>query len=127
MAVSNYKRYLLGCGIAIMVMTAFFLYKKFNPVEHNLFPQCPSKYLTGYDCPGCGSQRAVHSFLNGELSKAFRFNPLLFILLPYGIVVGVFEWIPALRGLPLRKLLINFYVIIVILSVIILFTIWRNL
>ncbi len=127
MAVSKYKKYILGCGITVAVITAFFLYKKFNPLEHHLFPQCPSKYLTGYDCPGCGSQRAIHSLLNGELGNAVRLNPLLFTLLPYGIVVGMFEWIPTLRNHSLRKLLINFYVVIVILSGIILFTIWRNL
>ncbi|AGC75496.1 uncharacterized protein DUF2752 [Nonlabens dokdonensis] len=112
---------------ATLISGFFYVYSLYNPVESNLFPKCPSKYVTGYDCPGCGSQRAVHSLFNGEVSKAFNYNPLLFFLVPYGLLVGVFEWIPSLRNHSFRKLLINFYTIMVVFSIVILFTVWRNL
>jgi hypothetical protein len=123
----SYHKILLICGAVICTAAAFFLFKNYHPEESVFFPQCPSKYVMGYDCPGCGSQRAVHSLLNGELEKAFNYNPLLFFLLPFGILVGVFEWIPSLRGHSFRRVLNNKYLILSVFAVIIVFTIWRNL
>ena len=60
----------------------------------SLMPRCPFFSLTGYLCPGCGSQRAVHALLHLEFSQAFMFNPLLVLSLPYialGVLVFLFE------------------------------------
>jgi hypothetical protein len=122
----DYYKIILMCGALLFVGAAFFLYRNYNPEESALFPQCPSRYVTGYDCPGCGSQRAVHAVLNGDLEKAFDYNPLLFFLLPYGILVGVFEWIFFLRNTSFRMVLINRYLILGVFVFIVIFTIWRN-
>ena len=42
------------------------------------FPKCWFKMLTGFDCPGCGTGRAAHLLLNGDVLGAMRMNPLLF-------------------------------------------------
>lgn len=42
--------------------------------------RCPSFALLGIFCPGCGSQRAVHSLLHGEFGAAFAYNPLLVLM-----------------------------------------------
>jgi hypothetical protein len=123
----QFKKVFITCGVLILIGTAFFVFKNHNPEGSSFFPQCPSKYLTGYDCPGCGSQRAVHTLLNGDLEKAFYYNPLLFFLLPYGFLVGVFEWVSKWRNHPFRMLLINRYLILIVLVAIIIFTVWRNL
>jgi hypothetical protein len=49
----------------------------FNP-EYYHFPRCPFLSLTGFQCPGCGSQRAIHALLHGHILYAFRMN-LIFI------------------------------------------------
>lgn len=49
--------------------------------------KCLLKLLTGYDCPFCGAQRAVQSLLQGDVSSAFHYNPFLFIIAPYLIMV----------------------------------------
>jgi len=36
---------------------------------------CPIKYLTGYDCPGCGFQRSLIALLGGNLSQSLHFYP----------------------------------------------------
>ncbi len=41
------------------------------------FPQCPFNSLTGYQCPGCGSQRAIHQLFHGHILSAIRLNALL--------------------------------------------------
>lgn len=54
----------------------------FDPVEGPaIYPRCPIKWLTGWDCPGCGSARALHSLLHGHIAEALAFNPWLPIVL----------------------------------------------
>jgi len=54
----------------------------FDPASHGFYPRCWLYATTGWQCPGCGGLRATHSLLHGQLGDAFRFNPLLVILLP---------------------------------------------
>ncbi|MEO5628158.1 MAG: DUF2752 domain-containing protein, partial [Thermomonas sp.] len=38
--------------------------------------------LSGWYCPGCGSTRALHALLHGDLPQALAMNPLLVIAMP---------------------------------------------
>lgn len=49
------------------------------------------KVLTGYDCPGCGAQRALHALLHGDIAAAWGYNPALFFLIPLAMVYGSAE------------------------------------
>lgn len=42
---------------------------------HNHLIPCPFKYLTGYDCPGCGFQRSVLALLQGNLKASLHLYP----------------------------------------------------
>ena len=53
-----------------------------HPAGYTWLPACPFRVWTGLLCPGCGTLRATHYFLNGQFSIAFRCQPLLFLLLP---------------------------------------------
>lgn len=80
----------LGC-CAILVM----LYV-WEPVAGGLFPPCPFHALTGLHCPGCGSLRATHQLLHGELWAAFRLNPLMVLALPllaFAVTSGHWRWL----------------------------------
>jgi hypothetical protein len=46
-------------------------------------PFCPFHALTGLDCPGCGSLRAIHSLLRLEFAQALAYNPLICMCLPF--------------------------------------------
>jgi hypothetical protein len=59
------------------------VYSRFNPEESPWFPKCIFLQLTGLKCPGCGSQRAIHSLLNLDIAAAFRQNAFLILCLPY--------------------------------------------
>lgn len=52
---------------------------------------CPFKAITGYDCPGCGGQRALHQLLHLNFKNAFLLNPLLVISSPLVIISLVFN------------------------------------
>lgn len=55
------------------------------------------KVLTSFDCPGCGSQRALHAALHGDLSAAWQFNPAIFFALPLILIYSVVELMPERR------------------------------
>ncbi|MEM9293244.1 MAG: DUF2752 domain-containing protein [Acidobacteriota bacterium] len=60
-----------------------------NHPGHYGIPRCPFRSFTGFLCPGCGSLRAMHHLLHGELALALRLNPLTVLLLPYiGLALG---------------------------------------
>jgi hypothetical protein len=58
------------------------LYLKVLSPALNLSIPCPFHALTGLYCPGCGFTRAINSLIDFDLTQAFRFNPLIFLLLP---------------------------------------------
>lgn len=44
---------------------------------------CLVRLLTGFYCPGCGVTRMIISIAKLDFYQAFRYNPLVFILLPF--------------------------------------------
>jgi hypothetical protein len=68
-------------------MAAAFVLFRFPPDRFAFYPACPFHALTGWDCPGCGSTRALAALLHGELWRALSLNPLLpFFILALGLV-----------------------------------------
>jgi hypothetical protein len=99
----------------------------FDPARSGFFPPCPVRYLTGWYCPGCGSLRAIHQLLRGNLRAAWALNPLTIILLPfltYGLASSALFEISG-QGLP-QPFLRAFW-IRALGAAIILFGIARNL
>jgi hypothetical protein len=75
--------------LAILLIGIF--YFTFNPATAGFFPKCPFFSLTGYKCPGCGSQRALHALLHLHIATAFAYNALLVMSLPILILLGFTE------------------------------------
>ncbi len=46
-------------------------------------PKCPFKLWTGYSCPACGAQRALHAALHLDIAEAIRYNLFLVLGVPY--------------------------------------------
>jgi len=53
-----------------------------HPSEYDWLPPCQFRVWTGLLCPGCGTSRATHYFLNGQFGMALQCQPLLISLLP---------------------------------------------
>ncbi|MCQ2249606.1 MAG: DUF2752 domain-containing protein [Bacteroidales bacterium] len=70
---------LIAVAAIIFVAAMAFVYFKYNPLESNMFPKCGFYVITGWKCPGCGSQRALHFLLHGQFAESFRQNPLLWV------------------------------------------------
>ena len=79
---ANSKRLLVAAAIAsaaaVFACVLFF----FDPMTSAFYPRCPSKLLTGYDCPGCGTTRALHALVHLDFGAALRYNAALFVLGP---------------------------------------------
>ena len=99
----------------------------FNPVEHGFYPQCLFHQMTGLDCPGCGSLRALHQLSHGHLVAALRFNPLLVLLLPAAAWMGFRAMIRQTTGRQLPGWTMAVWGWWALLAVIIFFGIARNL
>lgn len=71
------------CAIVMAAAAAVLAvaYTWLDPATFPLFPKCIFKSLTGYSCPGCGLQRALHAALHGHLAEAWRYNAMLPVLL----------------------------------------------
>ena len=77
-----------------------------DPNEPGHYPTCPFKAVTGLDCPGCGSMRAVHALTRGDIVRAADLNIVLVALIP----LALWSWVgwlaralgsrPVPRGLP---------------------------
>lgn len=63
------------------VVLCLFVYFSLDPAK-TPFPRCPFKMLTGLNCPGCGSQRALHQLLHFHILEALRYNALFVLALP---------------------------------------------
>lgn len=72
-----------------LLFITILVYYRCNPLDNHWFPQCIVKQLTGFSCPGCGVQRAIHSFLNGRFGEALSYNYFFVISLPYAASVGI--------------------------------------
>lgn len=79
--------WILFIGFGILVYTAL------SPALVPFFPRCFFYGLTGYRCPGCGSQRALHSLLHGDVGTAFSYNAFLLIVLVLMVVWTVLRGI----------------------------------
>lgn len=103
-----------ACGVAGI------LYLAFNDPVESPAPSCVFHRLTGYDCPGCGTQRAVHALLQGRVADAWKANAALFFAVPVaGLYIGA-------RG-RLRRFIESPRAIAAVAAAIILWTVFRNL
>jgi hypothetical protein len=62
----------------------------FNPSTHGFYPRCQFHQLTGLNCPGCGSTRALYALLHGQLQSALRDNALFVLSLAGGAIWGAY-------------------------------------
>ena len=72
-----------------IIIGGMILLWRFNPSSFTFYPRCPFYVLTGYKCPGCGTLRAIHHILNGNIGEAIAMNPILVVLVPLMVVLAI--------------------------------------
>ena len=113
-----YRRSTVLAFWSLLIAGAAYLFI-FEPGKTGFFPPCPFRFLTGWQCPGCGSTRALHQILHGHFEAAFMLNPLLtlgiplmlFAFLRYSVIV-MRAGVPRPNALPAPYIYAMFFVIV---------------
>ncbi len=73
--------------LAGMVGAATIALRLRDPHDSGSWGYCPFKLLTGLDCPGCGSLRAVNDLTHGDVVAAASSNLLFVVAVPIVVVL----------------------------------------
>ncbi len=95
---------LIVCVVGVVIY--YFLFTQLN-----FRIPCLFHTLTGFYCPGCGITRMFVSLLKLDFYQAFRYNPLVFILL---ILYGLYRVVNLKWHIYITNKLIYFLLFIVI-------------
>lgn len=120
-------RMIIGVSI-FAILLAGMVYLYYNKPQEKVWLICFVREITGYYCPGCGSGRACYSLLHGQFYQAFRYNPLLIILLPWlalYIAVCLVQWM--LTGQEKISRRIPVWIPYVVLVILLIYGIVRNI
>lgn len=111
-------------SIIVTIFVLFLIYAIYYLLTGSFIP-CFFHKLTGLYCPGCGITRMIISILHFDLYQAFRFNPLIFIL----VICAIFYQIVKLITFKLstKEIHLNNYIYIGLLFITIIFGIARNI
>ncbi|AFM17317.1 Protein of unknown function (DUF2752) [Mycolicibacterium chubuense NBB4] len=109
----------LGTGAALLGSLAYIGIG--NPHSPDfVFPACPFRALTGWNCPACGGLRMTHDLLHGDVAAAIVDNVFLLVGLPLLLTWVLVQW---RRG----KAAANTPTLVVIVAAAVTWTIVRNL
>lgn len=102
-----------------------------DPHRHGAWGLCPFKLLTGWDCPACGSLRAVADLTHGQVLAAVHSNLALVAAAPVALVLWAGWALRAWRGVPPRaasprRRALTRAVGIVAGAAFLAFSVWRN-
>ena len=95
----------------------------FDPSVCKVFPPCPFYAITGFYCPGCGSQRALHDILHMDLTGAVANN----LLVIPAILITVYQLMYLIIKFKHKNILYYNSTPWIILGIIIVFWILRNI
>ena len=79
----------IGILTAAVLLALAAVYFFFDPNTEGVFPKCAFFVLTGWKCPGCGSQRALHALLHGDIAGAFHMNMWIPVAAIYIVLVMI--------------------------------------
>lgn len=87
-------------ALALLALGAFFLVLLVlvfvDPRTAWFAPVCPLHAVTGLHCPGCGTGRALHALVHGDVARALRLNALALAAIPVFLALSLrAAWRPA--------------------------------
>ncbi len=124
-----HRSVIFAAAVVLIVTAAVFLFHV-DPESSawgSWIPKCPIYHLTGYECPGCGSQRALYHLLHLDFRTAWSHNPFLFIATPYAAALVGVTAAPDEKLSGLRRICHNATTIYLFLGGVVVWWIVRNL
>lgn len=83
-------------GAALAGLGGCLLVGLVDPGEPGRYPLCPFRAVTGLDCPGCGTLRAIHALTRGDVAVALDHNVVTVLLVPILVAAWV-VWVLRVR------------------------------
>lgn len=121
------KVYKKQIAIFVFLVALVCIYYLIDPSKSSMFLTCPLKAVSGYDCPGCGVQRAFHELLHFRFLEAFKYNPLFVLSIPVLVIVLLMKSFGSER---LQTIINNFFksrfLIFSLLIIVLVFLLLRN-
>jgi hypothetical protein len=116
-----------GWILLILAGVGLLFFYFLNPDKSEFFPKCPLYVWTGLYCPGCGSQRAIHSFLHFRFLEVVHYNLLMYPA--GGLIIYHFArpYIQKITRVTLPDILYHPKTPWIILIIVVLFWILRNI
>ena len=94
-----------------------------DPRTARFAPVCPLYVTTGLHCPGCGTGRALHALVHGDLARAIRLNVLAVAAIPVFLALAARAALRPAEGLPVPPLWLRIAVYLLLVT----FFVARNL
>ena len=117
------KKVLIKLAIILALSFIYLLISYFT----GFYIPCLFHLLTGLYCPGCGVTRMLQSILKFDFYAAFRYNQLLFIMLPaiaFLVINSIICYIK--KETPIYKM-VNSKIWIITIVILIVYGILRNI
>lgn len=111
--------------LAVGALAATAYVAQVDPHEGGHYPTCPSLWLTGFYCPGCGSLRAVHDLANLDLAGAWGMNPLTVLVIPW-LAWRWLAWVLERIGHPVHRRPAPSWALYLLFAGICVYTVARN-
>ena len=114
------NRILIVVITPLILVTLLLLYMVIKS-KFGISIECQTKVLLGIDCAGCGVTRMIESMLNLDFYQAFRWNPMIFVSLPFILIFYIWQSIAFIKYASLSskadKLLIIYFIILMIFGI----------
>lgn len=117
------KQQLLVLGLTVAFCAIYLIFGGMT----GIYIPCIFHKITHLYCPGCGVTRMFVAILMGDFYQALRYNPLVFIFLPFATIYLIDNLISKMRG---RKSLLArtpSWVWILVIIVLVVYGVMRNL
>lgn len=111
---------LLALGAFTTVLAILFFV---DPRTARFAPVCPLHFTTGLHCPGCGTGRALHALVHGDLARAIRLNVLAVAAIPVFLALAARAALRPAERLPVPPLWLRIAVYVFLVT----FFVARNL
>jgi len=98
-----------------------------DPATVPWFPRCLFLAATGWECPGCGTQRALHDLAHLHLRDALAHNALAVLFLPGVAYTALREGASRFTGGTLPRVHVPAAAIYTLAAAVVLFAVARNL
>ncbi len=120
----TYVRWFILAILLIGVLYSFLV----DTTQLEIAPKCMFYQLTGFKCPGCGTQRALHELVHLNFVGVIQYNPILLLGLPYLVLLAYLCYFNGDKHFPKLNAFINSRkAILFVFGLIVVYWIGRNI